>query len=206
MIQEEKKYLRQIQQDNAIHRDKHLQAQSYATRLATKTEEEKTKLDELKDKAVIIKQMRHRERQARAWKKISYATKKFTPMGVFRLGIPQGFDLHDTKGMWDYLQQPYVKPSWRYITDPTKIETILIKWQQHHYTQSNDTPLANPTWANQKDLTNISPQEVTAILNDNLEQDKELDPEAVVILQQIKENLIPTIPPHLSTITTSKFR
>ena len=66
--------------------------------------------------------------------KITYETKQFTSMGIVRLGVPQGFDLNDTQGMWDYLQQPYVEPSWTYITDPKTTETILLQWQRHHYT------------------------------------------------------------------------
>ena len=70
-IKEERQYLRQIQQDIDVHRYEHLQAQDYAARLAAKTEEEKTKLQEYKEKAIVLTQMRHREKQARAWKKIS---------------------------------------------------------------------------------------------------------------------------------------
>ena len=109
-----------------------------------------------KEKEIVITQMRHREKQAREWKNISYATKKFTPMGVFRLGIPQGFDPTDTLGMWTYLQQPYVEPSWTYINDPNQIETILCKWQQHHYAQANSTPLDHPTLADPKDPRTIT--------------------------------------------------
>ena len=58
-------------------------------------------MDELKERAAVIEQMRNRERQTRSWKKISYATKKFTPMGVVFLGITQGFELYDTKVMWE---------------------------------------------------------------------------------------------------------
>ena len=79
--------------DNNIHQDEYLQAQVYAAQLAAKSKVEKAKIDELKERVSVITQMRNRERQARAWKKISYATKNFTPMGVVCLGVSQSFDL-----------------------------------------------------------------------------------------------------------------
>ena len=128
LLKEEHQYLKQLQNDNALHRDKHLQALAYEARMAAKTETEKAKIDEHKERASVVTQMRNRERQTRAWKKISYAMNQFTPMGVVRLGIPQNYDLDDIQGMWDLLQQPYANPTWRYITDPELIEQILIKW------------------------------------------------------------------------------
>ena len=95
--------------------------------MASKTATEQAKIDEHKERASFITQMINRERQARAWKKIAHVTKEFTPMGVVRLGVPQEFDVTDIKGIWDYLQQPYVEPTWKYITDPRTIENILVQ-------------------------------------------------------------------------------
>ena len=63
LLKEELQYLKQIQQDIGIHRDEQLQAQAYAARIASKTETEKAKIDEHKERASVIIQMRNRERQ-----------------------------------------------------------------------------------------------------------------------------------------------
>lgn len=96
--------------------------------------------------------------------------------------------------MWSYLQQPYVEPSWTYITDPKAIKVILLKWQQHHYTQANSTLFANPAWLNPKDPTTISQQEVMTILQDTLDQDHQLNSAIVALFHKIKNNIIPTMP------------
>ena len=71
--------------------------------------------------------MRHKEKQACAWKKISYATKPFNHLGIVRLGIPQCFDMTDTQEMWDHIQQPYITPEWMYITDAKMIDALLVQ-------------------------------------------------------------------------------
>ena len=75
---------------------------------------------------VALTEMKHREKQDRAWKKISYITKPFNHPGIIRLGIPRGFDVVDTQGMWDHLQQRYVTPKWTYIIDEKTIDSLLI--------------------------------------------------------------------------------
>lgn len=149
--------------------------------------------------------MRHREKQARAWKKVAYATKQFTLMGVVRLGIPQGFSHDDIAGMWTFLQQPYVEPTWTYITDPKQIESILVKWQIHHYNQDNSSPLAGSNWSESKDPTTVTPQEVDEILRETIDNDQSLSPASLDLLREIKNNIIPTMPPQKSAITVEKF-
>ena len=41
--------------------------------------------------AKLLNEIHHRERQARAWRKISFMTKTFNSHGITRLGIPTGF-------------------------------------------------------------------------------------------------------------------
>ena len=118
---------------NDLHREEHLQNLTYETRMAAKSEEDKAKADALKEKTISIKEMKHREKQARAWKKISYATKPFNHLGIVRLGIPRGFSTSDIKRMWDYLQQPNINPEWTYVTDIALIESILVEWKYLHY-------------------------------------------------------------------------
>ena len=90
---------RHLQQTIDLHREEHLQNLAYETKMASKSEEDRHKADTLKEKAIAINEMKHREKQARARKKISYVTKKSTHLGLVRLGIPRGFSITDTKGM-----------------------------------------------------------------------------------------------------------
>ena len=105
-----------------------------------------------------------------------------------------------------FVEQPYVVPTWTYITDPKQIETVLVQWQKHHYTQANSTPLANPNWAASKDPTTINQQEVDEILRETLDDDQTLSPASAALLQEIKNNIIPTMPLQKSTINVEKFR
>ena len=127
-------------------------------------------------------------------------------MGVVCLGIPQNFDLNDTQGMWDFLQQPYANPTWRYLTDPDLIEKILIKWQRLHYTQAVDTPLAKPSWSNKRDPTTITRREIQQILHDTIDHDHGHEPATNSLLHHLKTNIIPPMPELFSSITVDKFR
>lgn len=96
--------------------------------------------------------------------------------------------------------------TWTYFTDPKQIENILVQWQQHHYTQANTTPLANSSWSAPKDPTTIHHQEVNDILRDTLDSDPTLSQASQAFLQEIKNNIIPTIPLQKSAIIVEKFR
>ena len=77
--------------------------------MAEKYEQNKARADELKEKATNITEMKHREKKTRAWKNISYTTKPFNHLGIFRLVIPSWFPLDDIKEMWDYLKKNMCK-------------------------------------------------------------------------------------------------
>ena len=83
--------MRQIKQDIEILLEEHLQSQAYAARLAETTENDLTTKQVHKERSIALKEMKNREKQARAWKKISYATKTSSTIGVTKLGIPRGF-------------------------------------------------------------------------------------------------------------------
>ena len=126
--------------------------------------------------------MKHREKQSYTWKKISYATKPFNHLGLVILDISRGFAVIDTLAMWDYLQQPYITPEWTYITDDKTIDSLLVKWKYLHYTQANDTPLAQPSWSTPKDLASTTPEEIKKILHDTLDSEEHLSPASKALL------------------------
>ena len=84
--------------------------------------------------------------------------------------------------MWEHLQKPYAQITWTYITDVMVIESILTKWQHYHYTQTNDTPLANNAWCNPKDPTTIKTGWIDSILRDTLDQDEDLSSASKALL------------------------
>ena len=124
---------------------------------------------------------------------------------MVRLGIPQGFAIHDVQGMWNHLQNPYIRPQWTYITDVDQIESLLIQWQYLHYTQANNTPLSRPSWTSQHDPTNLTPSEINTIISETLDSDDTLSPTTKALLQQIKSNRLPMMPKPMYHITTDKF-
>ena len=105
-ITEERQYLRQIQSDIDIHREEHLIKRSLEAHTAACTEVSQTLIDEHKEQVKILQDTRRRDKQARAWTKIAYATNTFTPIGVVRLDILVGFATTDVKRMWEKLQNP----------------------------------------------------------------------------------------------------
>ena len=93
-----------------------------------------TAKEQNKEKATVLKELKHREKQGRAWNKIGFVTKKLNKShGITRLGIPKGFEDRSSQEIWEYLYDPTVKPEWVYITDKATIKKRLVEWQYLYY-------------------------------------------------------------------------
>jgi len=192
LITEERQALRQIQEDIEIHREEHLDKlrEHYASQ-------------QQKDKSVVVTEMKNREKQKRAWNKIAFVTKSRSN-GVSRLGIPQGMESATTQEIWDYLQDPEVKPEWVYITNEKEIEDRLVQWQHLHYAQARETPFASNEWFRRVDVNNVDQDEIQAVLDNNVDLTS-LHPTSRRLMKELTDNLIPKMPESTTKITTSKY-
>jgi len=195
IITEEKQLLQQMQTDNDLHREEHLD-KIY----------EKLSQDKSTDKATIVKEMKHREKQKKSWKKIAYVTKAHR-RGVTRLGIPKGFESASTRDIWNHLSDPNSEPEWTYLTDPQLIHQRLVEWQSFHYSQAGETPLAALDWYSKLNPNSITPSEVKDILlGTSSTLPPHVHPTTKAFFDTLTENLLPELPPESIDITTAKYR
>jgi len=194
ILTEEKQLLKQMQEDNDVHREEHLDA-IYA-RLA---------VEKSVDKAIIVKEMKHREKQRRSWKKIAYVTKPHR-RGVTRLGIPKGFEHASTKAIWEYLSDHTVQPEWTFITDSATIQRRLIEWQEFHYAQASETPLAASEWYHKLNPNSINDDEIDSVLRgSSTGLPMHNHPSTKVFFATLSENILPAMPKKMLDITEQKY-
>ena len=193
-ITAERQTLKQMQEDNDIHRKEHLDAI-----------QERMAIEKNKPIETIIKEMKNREQQKKSWDKIKYVTKKRNRNGISRLGIPQGFENSSTQEIWDYLQTPGVQPKWRYITDEEEIESRLVEWQILHYSQAKETPLTTKEWDRKLNPAVLTDNAVNEILKNGLEGDH-IHMSTKAIFNEISDNLLPPMPNEKCQVTGTKLR
>ena len=195
IITEEKQLLKQLQEDNDLHREEHLD-KIYDALAAEKS----------RDKATIVKEMKNREKQKKSWRKIAYVTKAHRK-GVTRLGVPKGFESAPTQDIWNYLSDPKCEPEWTFLTDPDAINRRLVEWQSFHYSQAGETPLAALDWYSRLNPNSIAPSDVQDILQGNSSNlPPHVHPTTEVFFDTLSENLLPEMPPESIDITTKKYR
>ena len=54
--------------------------------------------------------MKHREKEERVWKKISFTTKQFGNRHIMSLGTPKGLEESPVEKVWEFLHNPANKP------------------------------------------------------------------------------------------------
>jgi len=193
-LTQERQLLKQIQADIELHREEYLE------KLCERAAAEKDK-----ETAIIMKEIKNREKQKRSWQKISYVTKSKSN-GVSRLGIPRGFENKSTKEIWDFLQTPYVDPDFIYITDPKEIESRLIEWQYLHYMQASETPLADKYWYDKLNPNNITDIDIRDILEGKILDDPAMHSSSKCFFQEITSNIIPSMPDSIAKVSVDKFK
>ena len=193
VITQERQELKQIQEDIDVHRKDHLNRIHERSAAANN-----------KELAQVVQEMKNREKQKKAWAKISFVTKKRAG-GVTRLGIPVGYEDAPLKEVCDLLQDPNATPEWTYITDPLKIEATLIEWQKLHYNQAVDTPFAAQDLYEKMNPNTISEEEIFDTLNDN-KHINGLHEASQALFHELSQNLLPKIPEEALSITVKKFK
>ena len=99
----------------------------------------------------------HHESDSRSHRKIKYVVKPDYRSGVTSILVPakceypnddDDFDHLDVDNMWTRITPSNGKnvKEWERITEKSEIERILLRWQQLHFLQANETPLASPSW------------------------------------------------------------
>jgi len=193
MITQERQELKQIQEDIDIHREDHL----------TKIQE-RSAADNNKALKTVIKEMKNREKQKRAWARIKFVTKRRSG-GVTRLGIPLGYEDAPMEAVWNFLQDPKSQLEWVYITDPIQIENKLIQWQELHYNQAGDTPFASTYLHENMNPNNISEDDIMENLHHNTHMDG-LHAASKEFFHKISESLLPQMNEQSVSITYAKYK
>ena len=151
-----------------------------------------------KDKAIIVKEMREREKQGRMYQRLGSILKVINYANVTSLGVPTRLAKASTEQIWSYIQQTpeseLKQIEWDYTEDQQTIATRLIEWNMLHFNQACDTPLAAPIWAEKLDPTQRSDDELEEILTSTLLEGAGLNVEAKCLLEIIKENINPLMP------------
>ena len=137
-----------------------------------------------------LKKLIHIEKQRDQARRIQNTLNSKQGGGVTSILIPaateydEGVDKMDVHVMWDRLQIANgndVK-NWDRITDRKTMEKLLLHWQQKHFQQANETPLANTNWA--RKLTDHKIQH--AIQRGDFDTPKSLPKEVHELLKSMK--------------------
>lgn len=97
----------------------------------------------------------HLEQETKSNRKIKYVIKTNTRAGVTSILIPSptsysdpSINPLDVDAMWDRItpQNGRDISTWDRITDRKEMERILLRWQQLHFLQANETPLTTDAW------------------------------------------------------------
>ena len=102
----------------------------------------------------------HHENESRSNRKIKYVVKPNYRAGVNSILIParseyesvgEPLDNTNVDRMWERITPKNGKDveAWDRVTDKTEIERILLRWQQLHFLQANETPLTDAEWLEQ---------------------------------------------------------
>ena len=114
----------------------------------------------LTDEAVELKKLINIEQMRRTHLKCNYVLKPTFRDGVQSILIPSACEYDDdnidhksVENMWKIIVPKNGKniKSWDRITDRETVESMLLEWQQLHFLQANETPLATPEWKTRLD-------------------------------------------------------
>ena len=133
-----------------------------------KNEAEKHREDFMKDKVEfhhnktgaapksILKALKHIEHQQKSSAKIGFALEKNQRRGITHIYIPAKEEYEESQQsrykniqtMWERIEHRSGKDitKWEQISNRAEVEELLIKWQQHHFRQAGETPLASFEW------------------------------------------------------------
>ena len=196
ILAEARNELRQMQEEAYEYREQHLD-NLY----------EKAAELENKDKMIIIKELKEREKQKRMFQRINFILKSFIPNNVSRLGIPKGMGDCTTQEIWDFIQQtPENDIQWEYTEKEEDIKFRLREWNILHFNQSHDTPLASAEWEAKLTPENQLTEDMTELITTALHTSPDLHPDSRCVLEEILRNIKDPMPPERTTISLEEFR
>ena len=114
----------------------------------------------LTDEAVELKKLMNIEKMRTTHLKCNYVLKPTARDGVQSILIPSPdaypdntHDYTSVEAMWDIITPKNGKDikNWTRITDRETVEKMLLRWQQLHFLQANETPLTTAEWKEKLD-------------------------------------------------------
>ena len=102
----------------------------------------------------------HMEQESKSNRKIKYVLKPDSRSGVNSILIPArqeypntdaDFDYTNVNNMWERITPHNGRDIkvWERVTEQSEMERILLRWQQLHFLQANETPLTGKEWKKQ---------------------------------------------------------
>ena len=161
-----------------------------------------------KDKMVLVKELKEREKQSRINRKIAFVLTPFRNQAITRLGILLDMMKSTTKDIWDYLQlkeRTKEDIQWEFTEDEDKIKFRLKEWNVLHFNQSVETPLASEQWENNLTPENIVDNEIANIIQRAIENDKTLHPDSVCLLEEMKKKIANPMPVEKTSASLEEF-
>ena len=149
-----------------------------------------------------ISTISQREKQIEQHSRIQNVLKKKFGSSVLKILIPSeseyppGTNIFDVETIWSRVHVNDGKDisDWREITNRHMIEKLLLQWQQRHFQQALETPLAAPNW---NDL--LSKREIQEkILNGTFDAPEELPYECSLLLHFMQQTVPSQIDHRLS--------
>ena len=162
-----------------------------------------------KDKMILIKELKEREKQGRIFKKISYVLTPFQHQAITRLGIPAGMMQSTTKEIWDFLQlkeRTKEKIDWEFTEDENYIQFRLREWNILHFNQSHATPLASATWEKHLTPEEIVDSQIPDIIQRAIDADTTLHPDSKCLLEEMKRKVSKPMPDDKTTASLEEFQ
>ena len=85
----------------------------------------------------------------------------------------------------ELIEKPGLTPTFTYITDQNYIKRRLVEWQHFHYAQAGETPFDRKEWHNRINPTDLSDEEILAIVHGKHATDPSLHTASKKILEKI---------------------
>ena len=195
ILAETRAELKTMQEEAYEHREIHLD----------NLHEKAAELDN-KDKMIVIKELKERERQKRMFQKINFILKSFTSNNVSRLGIPKGMKNSTTQEIWDYTQTtPEKEIQWEYTEDEKDIKFRLREWNILHFNQAHPTPLATPEWDKRLSPEDLLTRDMQSIITEAINDSDDLHQDSRCILEEILRSIKEPMPMEKTTISLEEF-
>ena len=142
-----------------------------------------------------ISTISQREKQTAQHSRIQNVLQKKFGKAVTKILIPAeseyptGTNIFDVEAIWKRVNKDDGKDitNWKEITNKHMVEKLLLQWQQRHFQQALETPLASPEWSELLNKKDIQRQ----ILNGTFETPEPIPYECTLLLHFMQQT-VPT--------------